>query len=905
MRVVRELVLEKPIRPARVYASAPSGLHVTSVRVVSDNYYTNYEIRNVSQNATNLVSHTPRYYIYESGSTDHEYFSIDMYGGNITTKRYIDRLEGEEYKVLLMALIAGRAINQELTVVVTKFNNFNPRLSLDEYTVEVIVTATRGTVLLTVEAFDEDEEDYNCHLQYFLSDPKEYGIGAFLETPTWSPLDIDPHTGELKVRYPLDMSRSPLRLLVGASDWGSPQRNAVANLTVYIREMSEPRNVTVGNTTESSVNVCWYAPSHGAPDGYVLTYTPTVLHRNYVQRAVNLTLDQLNVLVEKAALNISHWFGYGPRYWPIGWHSGYQRGLYNQTYTQHYDSTYYPPVFQGPMYNLTHRQRYNQTYTAGAPYGGYPRSNISDTSQRPYVPPYRYSPSYQQGYMHHYSSRPYYTTTHRYSPTYRYSPRYRYSPSYRYGPSYHRYGPSYRYSPGYRYGPSYRYAPAFPGQSYDRDAENFTEPLYPDQIYNALDYTGSIQRTTTNFTRITGFGPAYKNTHKGFPIELADEFTGGHDMESTPSPTVPTREYDRGSNIITNFTHPQGLGPSYTGSEYDRNKNTYDGFNNYTYPPGVGPNYTPTGYDPRGYSPGTYDQRGYTLTGFDPRAFPRGSYNRTHPQALGPKFTPSLSNMGFKSGAENVSHPQRLRPSYSPPIYEREGWGYQRGNYNLTHSQRFGQTYRPTYSGSQRGFLNLTHANGYRLMPILSYWDYQNNAFNLTLDELLAKLEKGALNLTLDQVNITAQLLQSQNNSLSGKGMVAEGVVEMHRYCASIGGLAKWTEYVVGVRAWRAEQVSLPAVPGIASTTHNFCANGTCGYGNCSLHLEPPGYTCYCHPGYYGQNCQYHNPCLPVNPCQHFGMYLLLYSHYFVLLFSSCMRVHGALLFCHGNAENQ
>ncbi|XP_064079819.1 uncharacterized protein LOC135196919 isoform X6 [Macrobrachium nipponense] len=263
-----ELQLEKPIRPARVYASAPSGLYVTSVRIFSDNWYTNYDIRNGTFNTTYLQNYIPRYYLYQSGTTDHKYFSIDEYSGNITTNRYIDRLEGEEYRVLLVALIGGRAINQELPIVVTRYNKYTPRLASDQYTLEVIVTATRGTKLLTIEAFDEDEKDYNRHIQYFLLDPKKYDeIDYFLETPTWSPLDIDPHTGDLKVRYPLDMSKSPLRLLVGASDWGSPQRHVVANLTVYIREMSVCANGTCGhgNCTlhiESPGYTCYCHPGY-------------------------------------------------------------------------------------------------------------------------------------------------------------------------------------------------------------------------------------------------------------------------------------------------------------------------------------------------------------------------------------------------------------------------------------------------------------------------------------------------------------------------------------------------------------------------------------------------------------------------------------------------------------------
>lgn len=53
----------------------------------------------------------------------------------------------------------------------------------------------------------------------------------------WSPLRVDPLTGTVRVARALQRSASPLKLLVGAVDSGSPQRYAVANLTIYIREI--------------------------------------------------------------------------------------------------------------------------------------------------------------------------------------------------------------------------------------------------------------------------------------------------------------------------------------------------------------------------------------------------------------------------------------------------------------------------------------------------------------------------------------------------------------------------------------------------------------------------------------------------------------------------------------------
>lgn len=54
--------------------------------------------------------------------------------------------------------------------------------------------------------------------------------------------------------------------------------------------------------------------------------------------------------------------------------------------------------------------------------------------------------------------------------------------------------------------------------------------------------------------------------------------------------------------------------------------------------------------------------------------------------------------------------------------------------------------------------------------------------------------------------------------STADGGEVVSGVMEIYRYCAMVGGLASWTEYVVGVRAWAADRVSIAAKPVLATT---------------------------------------------------------------------------------------
>ncbi|XP_063586795.1 uncharacterized protein LOC134764150 [Penaeus indicus] len=313
---VKGLRLQQAVRPARIYASAPSGVDVSVVRAVESSPALTPAGTSSAHASTPAESsparlpsafghYSPRYYLYKSNVTDHRYFAINEFGGNITTARFIDRAVDKEYRLIVVVLVGGRAANQELSISVTQYNQYAPRLALDQYSAEVVVTADIGTPLLTVEAADDDEVAYNREIYYFLTSP-EAGteVDPFLEPPSWSPVGVDRDTGELRVTRALSLEASPLRLVVGAADGGSPQRYALANITIYIRNMSEPLHVSVNNSTESSLEVCWSPPAHGRPQGYVLTYTPTTAHKTYEKGSLNLTLEELHsTLVVPGAAN--------------------------------------------------------------------------------------------------------------------------------------------------------------------------------------------------------------------------------------------------------------------------------------------------------------------------------------------------------------------------------------------------------------------------------------------------------------------------------------------------------------------------------------------------------------------------------------------------------------------------
>ncbi|CAL4079550.1 unnamed protein product, partial [Meganyctiphanes norvegica] len=126
----------------------------------------------------------------------------------------------------------------------------------------------------------------------------------------------------------------------------------------------------------------------------------------------------------------------------------------------------------------------------------------------------------------------------------------------------------------------------------------------------------------------------------------------------------------------------------------------------------------------------------------------------------------------------------------------------------------------------------------------------------------------GVLNLTLDDLTIS----ENPAHNKTRKGTFTTKGAPIERYCAKVGGLQRWIEYVVRVRAWAGIRVSMGAEPITATTRNDFCGAGVCGeHGNCTLQHDDPGYACHCEQGYYGDNCEAHNPCLTGQPCSGYG----------------------------------
>ncbi|KAG0423385.1 hypothetical protein HPB47_000836, partial [Ixodes persulcatus] len=88
--------------------------------------------------------------------------------------------------------------------------------------------------------------------------------------------------------------------------------------------------------------------------------------------------------------------------------------------------------------------------------------------------------------------------------------------------------------------------------------------------------------------------------------------------------------------------------------------------------------------------------------------------------------------------------------------------------------------------------------------------------------------------------------------------------------CTPVQGLRPWTEYEYRVYAWNSKEEGLGSPVDRFATRIDYCLLNICKHGSCETTRDKPGYRCLCEPGYYGDTCDWFDPCSQ-NPCRTFG----------------------------------
>lgn len=262
----------------RIYEKAPPGTYVTTVFTYNPDgplqevTYTLIEIR------------------------DSAYFQLDSSTGNLSTKKTIDKKAGDSYEIIIVAMHQGKTRLLQMDIYVTVFNTFTPKFENPLYRAELHTEVTGGTLVLQVKANDKDPIKYNKEIYYSIE--RNEASSYFV---------LNENTGDLFVLRKLNDAPKKLLFRVFAEDGGSPKRTSETFVEILIKTVSEPIDITVGNTTETSVAICWKRPNYGQVNGYLIRYHE-VKRLDASPSQVNLTTNASSIC--KVLENVSPWTDY-------------------------------------------------------------------------------------------------------------------------------------------------------------------------------------------------------------------------------------------------------------------------------------------------------------------------------------------------------------------------------------------------------------------------------------------------------------------------------------------------------------------------------------------------------------------------------------------------------------------
>ncbi|XP_017943214.2 protocadherin beta-15-like, partial [Manacus vitellinus] len=171
-------------------------------------------------------------------SPENEYFSVS-YGSRINGDKYIelvlekplDREEQAEMDFSLTAVDGGsppKSGTTQIHITVLDVNDNAPVFTQDRYTVQVLETASKGSVVMTVLASDQDA-GVNGEISYQFSQAMSQRDLAF---------EIDAITGEIKLTKPLDFEVAQAHeLSVRARDGGG--LSAICKVLVEVLDVND------------------------------------------------------------------------------------------------------------------------------------------------------------------------------------------------------------------------------------------------------------------------------------------------------------------------------------------------------------------------------------------------------------------------------------------------------------------------------------------------------------------------------------------------------------------------------------------------------------------------------------------------------------------------------------------
>uniref|UniRef100_A0A8C9N1G9 Protocadherin beta 3 n=1 Tax=Serinus canaria TaxID=9135 RepID=A0A8C9N1G9_SERCA len=171
-------------------------------------------------------------------SPENEYFSVS-YGARSTGDKYLelvlekplDREQEAEMGFHVIAVDGGsppRSGAIEISIIILDVNDNAPVFMQERYVMKVLENLPEGSVVLTVQATDQDE-GVNGDISYQLSQVVGQSDSAFV---------IDPRTGEIKLTKPLDYEAAQMHeFSVRATDGGG--LSAICKVLVEVVDVND------------------------------------------------------------------------------------------------------------------------------------------------------------------------------------------------------------------------------------------------------------------------------------------------------------------------------------------------------------------------------------------------------------------------------------------------------------------------------------------------------------------------------------------------------------------------------------------------------------------------------------------------------------------------------------------
>ena len=170
-------------------------------------------------------------YTIESGNED-ELFSIDYNAGVVYVTQSLDYETKQHHQLTLRATesAAGGYTEAILFLNVEDVNDCSPKFVLDSYNVEVSEATPRDSVILKVNAKDQDT-GYNQELEYSIRPGQDNSSDMF---------SIHPVSGEVRMVRPVDRERQAVHnFLVVATDKGPQPRSGEAQVWVTVLDSND------------------------------------------------------------------------------------------------------------------------------------------------------------------------------------------------------------------------------------------------------------------------------------------------------------------------------------------------------------------------------------------------------------------------------------------------------------------------------------------------------------------------------------------------------------------------------------------------------------------------------------------------------------------------------------------